>query len=487
MRIITGFIGRILLILGPILLFPLALAMLKHEYQCIGPFFFTALGSTVVGLLLYFLRDKRPPSNAQAMLICTFSWVVISLAGAIPFFLVTGYGWLDCFFETMSGFTTTGFTMFNGLDSMPWSIILWRSITEWVGGLGILTFFLAVASQVPGAHRLMVAESHKISSGRPVPGLVHTVKVLWSIYFLLTAAVALGLNLSGMSLFDSINHGMTTIATGGFSPHDSSIGWYAATGTGNFILIEYIIAAGMIAGGTSFLVHYRVFQSRGLKPLWNGSEVKLWWFLIAGFVVVIFAEQLITGRIQAGSIESIFRKDLFQVASITTTTGFGTENLYSPFFGPAARQMFLIMMVIGGCAGSTAGGFKVLRISILIKVASNEVKKIFRADRAITGTRFQGTLLGRSELGRIVTILFLWLIFLAAGTLITSLLAPEMDAITAASGMFSALGNIGPCFMTQDQLMELHWGVKITYIAGMLAGRLEILPLMLLFSRKAWR
>jgi len=159
----------------------------------------------------------------------------------------------------------------------------------------------------------------------------------------------------------------------------------------------------------------------------------------------------------------------------------------STFFGAAARQLFLVMMVIGGCVGSTSGGIKVLRVSILVSVAGEEIKKLFRADRSVSGVRFEGRLIGRDELSRIAGIVFMWFFFLMAGGAITALLSPGMDGYTAFSGMFSALGNIGPCFLSQSQMMNLHWGVKITYIIGMLAGRLEILPVMLLFSRKAWR
>ncbi len=206
--------------------------------------------------------------------------------------------------------------------------------------------------------------------------------------------------------------------------------------------------------------------------------------LIAVFLLVITGERLLAG---APVTEASFRKVLFQTVSILTTTGYATEGLSSPFFGAAARQVFLVMMVVGGCAGSTSGGVKVLRISILLRVAAEEVRKLFRADRAISGTRYDGALLDRDETERIAGILFLWVLLLILGGTVTALLTPGMKEINAASGMFSALGNIGPCLITQSEMMNLHWGVKITYMIGMLAGRLEILPVLLLFSRRAWR
>ena len=180
------------MLLGAMLLVPLIFAMLSGEEECISPFLATAAASAAAGALLHFRRGKGSPSTAQAMVICSLSWIVLSIAGAVPFVLVIDASWIDAVFETMSGFTTTGITMFTGLDEMPRSLLLWRSITQWVGGLGILTFFMAVASQIPGAHRLIDAESHKIFSGRPVPGLLHTVKILWTIYICFTAVVTAG-------------------------------------------------------------------------------------------------------------------------------------------------------------------------------------------------------------------------------------------------------------------------------------------------------
>ncbi|PIE51456.1 cation transporter [Candidatus Fermentibacteria bacterium] len=487
MRIITAYVGRVLFILGLILLVPLVFALLNGETVTPLAFFYASVASWALGGVMHSFGTGKAPTPAQAMLVCTLSWCVISVAGAIPFVLAGGCGWIDGIFETMSGFTTTGMTIFSGLDSMPRSIILWRSLTQWVGGLGIITFFIAVISQVPGAHRLVGAESHKVFAGRPVPGLLNTVKILWIIYAGLTLALAAGFRLAGMNTFDTVNHAMTTLSTGGFSPHDLSMDWYRATGTGNYILIEYLAAAGMIAGGINFLVHYRVFRGEGPLALFRGSENRLWWILICGFTGVIMLEQLLSGTLSLEGLESTFRRDVFQVASVISTTGFSTVNLHDSFFGGAARQLFMVMMIIGGCAGSTGGGIKVLRVSVLLKAVANQVRKLFRAERAVSGTRYEGRLLPRGEVSRITAIVFVWLLFLLAGGVVTSIFEPDMKTIAAASGMFSALGNIGPSLMTQENLIALHPAVKITYTIGMLAGRLEILPVLLVFSRKAWR
>ncbi|MFA6619375.1 MAG: TrkH family potassium uptake protein, partial [Candidatus Neomarinimicrobiota bacterium] len=476
-----------LMLLGAMLIAPFLFAVFFREAGCAMPFLLTAATSTFLGAVLYFFRKKDSPSTAQAMVICALSWTLLSIAGAVPIVVILDVPWIDGIFESACGFTTTGITMFTGLDTMPRTVLLWRSITQWIGGLGILTFFMAVASQMPGAHRLINAESNKIFSGRPVPGLFNTVKILWKIYISFTAALTIAYFLAGMGVFDAVNHGLTTISTGGFSPHDMSMSWFEASGTGNSILIEYIAIIGMLSGSISFLVHYRVFRGDGIRALWKGSEIRLWWLLLFVFLLAVMGEQFMAGSVSPGNLEQTFRKDLFQVTAIFTTAGYATEELTSPFFGPAARQLFLLMMVIGGCVGSTSSGLKVLRISILLSIAKEEVNKLFRADRAISGTRFEKRLISRDELSRIAGIVFMWFCLLFIGGTVAALLAPEIGEYAAFSGMFSTLSNVGPCFISQQQLMNLHWGVKIVYIIGMLAGRLEFLPVMLLFSGKAWR
>jgi trk system potassium uptake protein TrkH len=313
----------------------------------------------------------------------------------------------------------------------------------------------------------------------------HTLKILWGIYALLTAAVAAGLALAGMSLFDGVNHSMTALSTGGFSPHDASIAWYSVPGRGDHVLIEYILIAGMIAGGTSFLVHYRLLRGR-LGSLWRGAEVRLWWSLIVLLTAVIMAEHLLASTDLSGGFEEVFRKVLFQVSSILTTTGFGTASLTDQFFGNLARQLFLVMMVIGGCVGSTGGGIKVLRVAILWQLVKQEVRRLFYPSRAVNRVVIDGSLVDRAEVHRVSAIFFAWVGLLVFGGGVTALLS-NLDGYSSFSGMFSALGNIGPSFMTVAEGASLHPLVKIVYIFGMLAGRLEIIPVLLLFSPSAWK
>ncbi|MHC4526406.1 MAG: potassium transporter TrkG, partial [Planctomycetota bacterium] len=191
--------------------------------------------------------------------------------GAIPFVIALPVSYLDAYFEAMSGFTTTGITVFAGLDAMPQSILFWRSFTQWLGGVGILSFFLLITYGTSGAHQIFGAESHKISSGRPTPGLFGTLKILWSIYALFTVLAASAYALEKMPVFDAICHSLTTLSTGGFSPHDASIEYYRINGHANYRLIEYTAAFFMMLGGINFLVHYRLLTGN-VKALWDNLE-----------------------------------------------------------------------------------------------------------------------------------------------------------------------------------------------------------------------
>ena len=388
-RVVAGYMGSLLIILGLILLVPLLFVLVfRNEGESgttLKAFIIPSLFALISGFALRAKIGYREPGTTQAMLICAMGWLVLSAVGALPFVIGIGAGYLDSYFETMSGFTTTGITMFTGLDSMPRSIIFWRSLTQWVGGLGILTFFLAVSSRIPGAHLLFGAESHKISSGRPVPGMLNTIKILWTVYTGFTVFIIIMLMLGGLSLFDSVNHSFTALSTGGYSSYDASIAHFSTLPEVNHVMIEYVLILGMILGGTSFLVHYRVLTGR-IKSLWDNSEMKLWWALIGGFAVLIIIDHLLLStRGGPDAAEQTFRTSLFQTVSIITTTGFSTRDITSSFFGPLARQLFLVMMVIGGCVGSTAGGFKVQRVVIMFRIAGQQIRKLIVPGIAVNG------------------------------------------------------------------------------------------------------
>lgn len=490
--------GLLLNMLAVVVLVPLAVVLIYwgkngDGWITVRAFLVPALLAGVAGPVLQKVCKKADIGTSGAMLFCAVAWLVASALGALPFMLGINAAYLDGYFEAMSGFTTTGITVFSGLEQMPRSIIFWRAFTQWLGGIGILSFFLAVTFRGTGAHHILGAESHKISSRRPAPGLMNTVRILWGIYGLFTALSILLLTLVGMSFFDSMCHSFTALSTGGFSPYDASIDYYRTAAFVNYRLIEYVLVFSMMLGGINFLIHFRAL-SRDFSALWDNVEIRYWWGFIAGFTGLIMidhflgAGQTVVGIPRTGlaRLEEVFRYTIFQVVSIMTTTGFGTRDIGSPYFPALSKQLFLLMMVIGGCIGSTGGGIKVLRVAVLNRMMLRELTRLRLPHRAETALVVDGQPVPDDEIHRIGALFFAWMVLLAIGGGITAVLS-QLDPLAAWSGMFSALGNIGPCYISVGQMIEIHPVVKVTYIVGMLAGRLELLPVLLLFSRKAWR
>jgi len=490
-RSVLDYLGLLLWVFSPLLLVPLGLRAVVADdgrLAAARSFWLPAVLSAALGFALK--RDCRFPAldSRRAMVLCALGWLVISAVGAIPFWLGIGMGYLDAYFETVSGFTTTGITMLQGLDRIPIDILFWRSLIQWLGGLGILTFFLAILYTGRSAHRLFGAESHKVFSRRPAPGLLKSLRILWLIYVAYSALIAVALVLEGMSVYDAACHTMTALSTGGYSPYDASIAHYRQAGYSHYVLIEYTIIAGMLLGGINFFAHYRVLRG-DIRGLWDSLEMRLWWVILAGATLLVMIDHLRIsgdGTMDAVTLHEAFRTSLFQVSSILTTTGFATEDIASSYFPAASKQLFLVLMVIGGCVGSTGGGIKVLRIGVLLKMAGRQIRRLIHGPSAVLPVVVDGEVIDTEELRRISALFFAWVGLLAFGGLVTAILS-KLDAFSAGSGMFSALGNIGPCYISVAEMAALHPVVKIVYIFGMLAGRLEILPVLLLFSRRTWK
>jgi len=487
---ILNFIGNLLRILGLVFLAPIIVVLIYwgqrgDGWNTVFAFIIPALVSLLFSFILQKIFTGKAIDMTGSMLICSLSWLFISALGALPFVIGIHTNYLNAYFEAMSGFTTTGITVFSGLDNMPRSILFWRSLTQWVGGIGILSFFLAIIFQGTGAHRIFGAESHKISSGRPAPGLSNTLKILWGIYGLFSVLSIIILSIEQMPIFDAICHSFTALSTGGFSPYDSSIAYYQQTGHPNYKLIEYTLTFVMMLGGINFLIHYRVL-TKDFKSLWDNIEIRYWWVFIGGFTFLIMLEHFLKVSFSFSKIESTFRYTIFQVIAILTTTGFGTKDIGAAFFPALSKQLFLIMMIIGGCVGSTGGGIKVLRIAVLKKLMTRELFKLRVSAKASTPLVIDKKIVPDDETHRVSALFFTWMALLLIGGGITALFS-DNSAWASFSGMFSALGNIGPCYISVKDMIDIHPVVKIAYIFGMLAGRLEILPVFLLFSRKAWR
>ena len=491
-RPVVEYLGLLTWMFAVMALVPLGVRVLAepgaHAPVPASAFWLPAVVALVTGLALK--RNVRFPSldSRRAMVLCALGWLVVSAVGALPFYLGLDMPLVDAYFESVSGFTTTGITMLQGLETLPPSVLFWRALIQWLGGLGILTFFLGILYTGQSAQQLFGAESHKVFSKRPAPSLLRTLRILWLIYALYTAAVALALALEGVGTFDAVTHAMTCLSTGGYSTYDASIGHFAAVGHPHFRAIEYTFIVGMMLGGMSFFVHYRLLRG-GVRALWDGLEVRLWWVLLAGATAIVMVDHFRRFAADAATLtgwEAVFRTSLFQVMALVTTTGFGTEDIGAAYFPAAAKQVFLVLMVVGGCVGSTGGGLKVLRVGILAKMLGRHVRMLIYGRRSQHPVVVDGEVVETSELRRVAALFFAWMALLLVGGLATALLS-DHGPLESASGMFSALGNIGPCYIPVGDVTVLHPVIKIVYILGMVAGRLEILPLLLLFSPRTWR
>ncbi|MFW5992367.1 MAG: TrkH family potassium uptake protein [Halanaerobiaceae bacterium] len=490
---ITGICSYLLLVLGTILFIPLIISFIYSEpYQIKMAFLLPAVLTMVTGILFKFIiRNKDINLNlTTSMIAVSIAWIFSSIIGAIPLIMGLELNFIDALFEAVSGFTTTGITVLQGLDTMPRSVIFWRSLMQWLGGLGILTFFLLVSSRFGGnLWQLFSAEGHKIDTSRPVPNIFKTVKILWGIYILFTAVEIILLLLFKVSFYEAVIHSFSTISTGGFSSYDRSIGQYAAAGHPYFRQIEYIIIFFMLLGGINFLIHFKVLTGNFRAPF-NNTELKYFFRIILIFILLIIIGKAVTDsgvfwhNILNG-IEEKLRTILFQVVTLITSTGFITRDINSGFFPAIAKQLFIILMLIGGCVGSTSGGIKVLRIVLLNSLFKREIKKLYYPRHAVLPVTLDHNIIDTEEIYRVAALVTGWLFLIMIGAVITALFS-DLDAFQSFSGMISAVGNMGPFYFSVEKMSSLSPVIKITYIIGMLAGRLEILPVFVLLSKKAW-
>lgn len=481
----------VLLAIGVALLVPLAVAVveaggLPSRREWLG-FLFPAVLAFILAAVI---RFQRPPplslSTTEALLVTTASWLTISLIGAQPYILVLDIPPIDALHEAVSGFTTAGTTMLVGLDQMPRSIIVWRSITQWLGGMGILLIILLVGRTGGNqAFSLLSAEGVKVSSGRLSLNFQQASRLFVAIYMTLTLAQIILTWLLGMSLFDAVNHAMTTVSTGGFSPHDESIAYYRARP------LQFPYAAGlevvlilfMLAGGINFFVLYRLGRGN-LSALWDGLEMRLLWlvFFVATLATAVSSWLTFAGQ---GTFGEWLLTSSFEIASLISTTGY--EVFPTGAFPRFPRELFLLLMIVGGCAGSTAGGIKLIRVGILSKFLVYEIRALRLPPHAVHSPTVDGKLITDRAFRQAAFILLLWLLYLGFGGWLVSLMAPDMNIAEAYSTVFSAIGVFGPSFVPVPVVIALPDPAKIIFIVGMLAGRLEILPLLVFFNVNGWR
>lgn len=496
--VVAGYLGKLLVVFGAVLMLPALPGLVYHEYHETSTFLAWGLVTAGLGLLLRRLLPRGRMGMREAVLFCTSAWVICSIFSALPLHFATGMGYLNSLFETVSGLTTTGATVIRNLDTQSHAVIFWRSISQLLGGLGILSFFLLVSYPGSAAHRLFQSEATKAGVPRPAPSLRHTVIITWAIYGLLLLFNIIVLTALGTGWFNSLNYAFTTTSTGGFSPHALGLGYFRAIGHPYAFAIELTTAFFMALGGVNFLLHYQAL-SGNVWVVFSGVEARRYWLLMAVGVLLIAIESLglpdvwhafgqfhgptrITGAVACDA----FRYASFQVVSVTSTGGHQTLPLESSFFGPAAHQLFLFLLVIGGCAGSTAGGLKVLRGTVLGRSLRQEIRRLSHPDGATLPVVLDGHLIDVRTLQPIATMAYAWIITGLLGGVLLALNSGR-GAIECLSLSISALSNVGPSLMPTAVLPTLPAFSKWLLIVWMIAGRLEILPVLVLFSSRTWR
>lgn len=468
-------IGRILLVEAVLLIFPAVGALIYNEVTLLS-FAITIALLVATGLIAV---HKKPAKNTvyakEGYVIVALTWILMSLFGALPFY-ISGYipHFIDAFFETVSGFTTTGSTILREIESLPKSLLFWRSFTHWIGGMGILVFVIAIMPKTESSSmHVMRAEVPGPSVGKLVSKLRASARILYGIYCILTLVQIVLLCLGGMPVFDSIVNSFATAGTGGFAILNNSIEGY------NSIYTEIVIAVFMLLFGVNFNLYYMMLIKQGKQAI--KSEELRWYVGIVAASVIIIALNLYSTKHDIG--ES-FRYAFFQVSSIITTTGFSTTNFDT--WPVVSKFILLFLMFIGACAGSTGGGIKISRLVILIKSGLRDIKKAINP-RSIETVKLDRRTVDEPIVKSTSVFFGTYMILMAVSMLVVSI--DGRDIVTTATSVIACMGNIGPglgAVGPYGNFADFSILSKLILCFDMLAGRLEIIPMLMLFSPYAW-
>ncbi len=489
--LVLQILGNLILLLAGILTIPLGVSLSYGTREEIWAFALSIIISGVVGLALKFsIKPKKEDITIrEGFAVVAFWWMSCAFFGALPYWLSgTCSTFCDSYFESMSGLTTTGATIIKDIEALPHGILFWRSMSQWLGGMGIVVFFVAVLPTIgAGGHKLFSAEAPDLTTGKIKPRIAQTAKILWIIYLSLTAIVIPLFWFGGMDLFDAFCHAFTTIATGGFSTKNQSIAAFDS------LFIEIVIMVFVFISASNYALHYQLVTGRYKKILAN-SELKFFVILLLCAICFVtlalffYESSYYNGGVKDSEYESVggaLRDASFQAVSVVTSTGYCTADFDGwPNF---CRFLLVLLMFIGGCAGSTAGGMKVVRIMLLFKSSVRELIHQLRP-RAIMHVKLSGKPVSEdiitNTLGFIVIHLGLFGLFSLALTIFGT------EAVTAFSAVASMMNNIGPALAdvgATKNYSEIAYPCKWILIFCMLLGRLEIYTVILIFLPITWK
>lgn len=476
-KIVFKFIGNVLLYEVLLLLIPFMVALYYGDGDATA-FLFTIILMLPLALFLRRIRIKDNEMYAkEGFFTVGMSWIVISAFGALPF-IISGSipSFVDAFFETVSGFTTTGATILAEIESLPRGILFWRSFTHWIGGMGFLIFILAIAPSL-GSNTiyLLRAESPGPNPGKIVPKLNETAKILYIIYFVLTILQTILLMVAGLSFYDAIIHALGTAGTGGFSNMNSSVAAF------NNPAVEWIITIFMILFGVNFALYFQVLKG-SIKSFFKSEELKYYLLMIG--VSILFITINILG-LNGGRIGESIRQSSFQVASIITTTGYATVDFN--LWPTLSKMIILILMIAGAMAGSTGGGVKTVRIVIMLKAIRRGIDKILHPKR-IQSVKMDDKVVDEETISGVFLFIGAYIVITFIGIIIVSF--DGFDLITTSTSVLTSISNVGPGFEVvgpTGNFSVFSPLSKIVLSFCMLAGRLEIYPMLIMFSKSIWK
>jgi len=471
--------GSLVLVLGFSQLIPLGVTLHYSENDWVV-FLYSSLGATLLGAgLMLVSRTSKEISDRDGFFVVTLGWIAAAGVGAIPFYFTGSVDSLtDAVFESMSGFTTTGASIFTEYQDKGHGLILWRSMTQWFGGMGIIVLALVILPALGiGGMQLYKREVPGPTSEKLTPRLRDTARALWSVYLGITVLETVVLLILGMSFFDAVNHALTTVATGGFSTRAGSIAEFNSPG------IEWALIVFMLMAGMNFSLHYRLLVQRKLR-LPHIQDLEWRWYL--GAVTIVSAAVIATLVLTRGyDLSEAVTKGTFQVVSVLTTTGFGSDDYV--VWGAFPQILMVFLMITGGCAGSTSGGVKWVRILLVFQYIYMEMLRLVHP-RVVIHAKINNTRITPDILSNIFAFLFLFLTTLAATTLLISL--DGHSILTSVGAAASALGNVGPGLDAVGPLGNYHHlsdYAKWVLILAMLMGRLELMTVFVLFMPQVWK
>ncbi|WP_321285509.1 potassium transporter TrkG [uncultured Sunxiuqinia sp.] len=477
-KIIFRILGFLLVVEGVSMLLAMGVSAIYGDAGLL-PLLYSSLISMGIGALTLLATNEadKKIGKHEGFIIVSLVWVIFSFFGSFPYLISHSIPSLtDAFFETMSGFTTTGSSILNDIESLPNGILFWRSMTQWLGGMGIIVLSLAILPVFGiGGMQLFAAEVPGPTPDKISPRIQQTAKSLWIIYLGFTVIETILLWIGGMTFFDAVNHSFTTMATGGYSTKQASVAYWSSP------FIQYVITLFMFLAGMNFTLSYLAIHGK-FDKVFKNEEFKYYLLFVVGFTAIIFSGLLITTQMD---FELAFRDSLFQVVSIITTTGYATADYltWTPFLTIITFSLFFF----GGSAGSTGGGIKIMRVVLLMKNSYYELRRLLHPN-AVIPVRFNKRAVSEQIITNVLAFFMIYFIIFFISTILFTLIEPDMES--AMGAVATSLGNIGPGLGNvgpAENFHHVHPAGKWFLSFLMLLGRLELFTVLVLFSPAFWK